>query len=229
MPLLGVELTGNRASEWLQRHSVVHQTASGLAPAAGSDETAPAGDRAGTTANAIFYPQESDRDSGESIPGSVSWSRLENDGKPPAIQASVDFSQPPFALKVTISKNTDEYLPATHLVEITIGDTAPVSDVPVNRIPALSLRSEQGANGTALVGAGVRVTDTIYWLALSEVPETAGRNIALLRSGTWFEIPIEFADATRSLVLFEKGPTGHRIIEGVISEWGRPASAKAGQ
>ena len=79
----------------------------------------------------------------------------------------------------------------------------------------------------ALVGAGVRVTDRIYWLALSEIPETASQNISLLRSSTWFEMPIELKDRTRSLVAFPKSAAGKRVVESVIAEWGASTSARA--
>lgn len=217
----------NRAAEWLQEHTAVSQTAAGLAPAAPDQQPSPAEAQDTSTAKAIFYPQEGETDSGNSTRGAVTWRRLEKDGEPPVILARIDLPQPSFSLEMTISKNTDAYLPATHLVEITISGATALSDVPVDRIPALLLKADEKSTGTALVGAGVQVTDTIYWLALSEVPETAWRNIALLRSSTWFEMPIEFKDKSRSLIVFEKGPAGRRIVESVIADWGTPASAKA--
>ncbi len=219
----------NQASERLQLQSAIDYTPSGLVTDTESGRTETAGPRKANSATAIFFPLESNKDSGNSSEGTVTWDRLEKDGEPPAIRAFLEFAEPSFTIELTISKNTDEYLPATHLVEITISSATAFSEIPVGRIPALFLKADEKSAGTALAGAGVRVTDTLYWLALSENPETAWRNIALLRSSNWFDLPIELKDKTRSLIAFSKGAAGKRVIESVIAKWGGPASAKAEQ
>ena len=219
----------NRKPEQQPLQNAIDYTPSGVVTNAESERSAPAGAQKADTAAAVFYPLESDKDSGNSSNGIVTWDRIQKDGEPPAIRAFVEFSEPFFSVELTISKNTDEYLPATHLVEITISSATGFSEIPVDRMPALFLKADEKSAGTALAGAGVRVTDTIYWLALSENPETAWRNIALLRSSNWFDLPIELKDKTRALVAFSKGPAGKRVIERVVKEWGGPASAKAEQ
>ena len=219
--------SGQKATEQAGQHAAAGQGMEGSAPPANGFNTASAGNDNAAGPTAIFYSDANNKSGDGASRGRVAWQRVEKKDSPPSILARVEMDDPAFSLDLTVSKNTDEYLPATHLVEITIKGARAISDVPVERIPALVLKSERNGQGTPLAGAGARVTDTIFWLALSEVPETAWRNLALLRSGKWFEMPIEFKDKRRSLLVFEKGPAGKRIVEKVIAEWGGSESAKS--
>ncbi|HEX2255290.1 MAG TPA: hypothetical protein VHG92_01085, partial [Afifellaceae bacterium] len=78
--------------------------------------------------------------------------------------------------------------------------------------------SEQ-ARGQALAGAAVPVTERLFWIALSDDPDQVGRNISLLRDGSWFDMPIMFEDGQRALLTFEKGIPGDRVFETVLAEW----------
>jgi hypothetical protein len=45
------------------------------------------------------------------------------------------------------------------------------------------------------------------------------RNIELLRSRSWFLIPMRYSNGKRALLLFEKGKPGERVFEDAMQTW----------
>jgi hypothetical protein len=165
---------------------------------------------------AIYYFQGKEGSPGQATEGTVAWAQITKDNAP-AVQATLRLADRDVSATVTISRNTDSTLPASHLVEIQFsGEFAPS---PIQRVPALVLKQTEQARGEPLNGAAVPVTDELFWIALSDNQEQITRNLQLLREGSWFDIPILFNDGTRALLTFEKGIPGDRVFETVMSSW----------
>jgi hypothetical protein len=196
------------------------ETAAPLEPA-GEQEMAAAEqpDDAGTSLvgqRAIYYYQGAEGQSGEAHEGTASWANVTKDGHP-AIRATLRIVDRNVEATVTIYKNYDESLPASHLVEIEFSGS--LSDTPIQRVPALVLKQTEQARGQPLAGAAVPVTNDLFWIALSDDDEQVARNIQLLREGSWFDVPILFSDQTRALLTFEKGIPGDKVFETVMATW----------
>jgi hypothetical protein len=165
---------------------------------------------------AIYYFQGTEGSPGRAVEGSVTWEQISRDGAP-AVQAILRVAEPEVTTTLTIYKNNDASLPASHMVEVefqgALGTTA------IQRVPALVLKSTEQARGEPLAGAAVPVTDELFWIALSDDADEVTRNVTLLREGAWFDIPILFTDGTRALLTFEKGTPGERVFETVMSSW----------
>lgn len=165
---------------------------------------------------AIYYYQGSAGTPGQASEGTTTWVEISKDGRP-AIQATLRVPERNVLVAVTIYKNYDTALPASHLVEIQFNGALGAS--PIQRVPALVLKPTEQARGQPLTGAAVPVTNELFWIALSDEEEYVARNIQLLREGSWFDIPILFSDQTRALLSFEKGIPGDRVFETVLSSW----------
>jgi hypothetical protein len=165
---------------------------------------------------AIYYYQGAEGSAGTASEGNATWAEITKEGRP-AIQATLRIAERDVTVSVTIYKNYDEQLPASHLVEIQFTGTLAAS--PIQRVPALVLKQTEQARGEPLAGAAVPVTNELFWIALSDDAEQVDRNIQLLRDGSWFDIPILFSDQTRALITFEKGIPGDRVFETVMSTW----------
>jgi len=191
-------------------------------PAAESDQTevASAGtqdqDTAVVAQRAIYYYQGAEGEQGEAYNGSVTWTNVNKDGRP-AIRATIGVPDRNVEATVTIYKNFDDSLPASHLVEIEFKGN--LAGSPIERVPALVLKQTEQARGQPLAGAAVPVTNDLFWIALSDDAEQVTRNIQLLREGSWFDIPILFSDQTRALLTFEKGIPGDKVFESVMASW----------
>lgn len=171
---------------------------------------------------AIYYEQGSEGAPGAAYQGSVAWSEVPRDGNTRAIQAVLQLPEQNVTVTVSISKNSDASLPASHLVEIEFSGEGDLAETAVERVPALVLKPNEQARGQPLSGAAVPVTENLFWIALSSEQEQIQRNISLLREGSWFDLPILFADGKRALLTFEKGIPGDKVFETVIASWSQP-------
>jgi hypothetical protein len=146
----------------------------------------------------------------------VTWAQTTRDSGP-AIQATLKLAEQEVTTTVTIYKNNDPSLPASHLVEVQF--SGQIGPTPVQRVPALVIKQTEQARGQPLTGAAVPVTNELFWIALSDDQEEVTRNLQLLREGSWFDIPILFTDGTRALLTFEKGIPGDRVFETALAAW----------
>ena len=169
---------------------------------------------------AIFYEQGSEGAPGQAWQGSVSWAQVAREDGSPAIQAMLELPDQNVTATISISKNSDETLPASHLVEIEFSGAGRLGPAAVERVPALVLKPNEQARGQPLSGAAVPVTENLFWIALSSEDEQIQRNLALLREGSWFDLPILFAGGQRALITFEKGIPGDKVFEAVLGAWG---------
>jgi hypothetical protein len=182
------------------------------------EEAAPA-DEAGTNLveqRAIYYFQGKEGEAGQAVDGTATWAEIQKDNRP-AIQTTIRIPNRNVTVLVTIYKNYDEALPASHLVEVQFAGK--ISESPIQRVPALVLKQTEQARGQPLAGAAVPVTNELFWIALSDDKEEITRNVQLLREGSWFDIPILFGDQTRALITFEKGIPGDKVFETVMASW----------
>jgi outer membrane biosynthesis protein TonB len=165
---------------------------------------------------AIYYFQGSEGQPGQATEGSATWAEISKEGKP-AIQAILRLEERDVTATVTIYRNEDASLPASHLVEVQF--SGEIGSSAIQRVPALVLKQTEQARGQPLAGAAVPVTNDLFWIALSDDAEQVTQNLQLLREGDWFDIPILFQDGTRALLTFEKGIPGDRVFETVMATW----------
>jgi hypothetical protein len=197
------------------------ETLTSLGEESASSEGAAGTEEAGGTSlveqRAIFYFQGAEGQAGQAMDGTATWTEITKDGRP-AIQAAIRIPDRDVRAIVTIYKNYDEALPASHLVEVQF--EGKLSESPVQKVPALVLKTTEQARGQPLAGAAVPVTNELFWIALSDDKDEVTRNLQLMREGSWFDIPILFSDQTRALITFEKGIPGDKVFETVMAGWG---------
>lgn len=167
---------------------------------------------------AIYYEQGAEGTPGKATEGTVSWAET-NGEKGAAIQATLQLPEQNVTTTLTISRNSDPGLPASHLVEVSFSGS--LNGSKIQRVPAIVLKSTEQARGQPLAGAAVPVTEDLFWVALSDDSEQTARNLQLLREGSWFDVPILFEDGTRALLTFEKGIPGDKVFETVLAAWSR--------
>ena len=175
---------------------------------------------------AIFEEQGAEGAPGKSVPGAVAWSQTIRENGLPAIVGIIDLPDRNAAVSLTIAKNTDEALPASHLIEIEFRGTEGLVESPLERVPALFLKQTAQVRGERLAGEAVPVTENLYWIALSDQGDQVSRNLALLREEAWFSLPLLFKNGRGALITFEKGIPGDQVFEAVLAAWEK---ADAGQ
>ncbi len=175
---------------------------------------------------AIFEEQGAEGAPGKSVPGVVAWSQKARENGPPAIVGIIDLPDRNAAVSLTITKNTDEALPASHLIEIEFRGVEGLVESPLERAPALFAKQTAQARGNRLAGEAVPVTENLYWIALSDQGDQVSRNLALLHEGTWFSLPMLFKNGRGALLSFEKGIPGDQVFEAVLEAWEKAGASQ---
>ncbi|MEZ5840493.1 MAG: hypothetical protein R3D02_08705 [Hyphomicrobiales bacterium] len=87
-------------------------------------------------------------------------------------------------------------------------------------MPGIILKASEQERGEALRGAAARVADGFFWVALSSGEEDRKRNRELLKTQTWFDIPLMYESGRRAILTLEKGVPGERVFDEAFAAWG---------
>jgi hypothetical protein len=141
-------------------------------------------------------------------------------GRPPEIGIRVDIDVPDRRLSavMTIRRNPDPNLPASHTIEIQF-NTPNDPFGGVANMPGVRLKTSETAQGVPLAALVVRVTPGFFLVGLSAVDADREQNIQFLRERTWFDIPFVYNNGRRAVLAFEKGTPGERAINEALASW----------
>lgn len=150
------------------------------------------------------------------IDADVTWSF--NGSGPSGAEVVADLRVPDrnLDIRLSIRKNTDETLPASHLAEI----VAQGSVVAVSQVPRLVFKATEDGRGQPLVGAAANVAEGFFWIALSAIPEDVTFNLGLIREREWIDLPLVYENGQRAILTFEKGTPGARVFQQALAAWG---------
>ncbi|HEY8267211.1 MAG TPA: hypothetical protein VIG34_00940 [Xanthobacteraceae bacterium] len=141
-------------------------------------------------------------------------------GRPPEIGVRVDIDIPDRRLSavMTIRRNPDANLPASHTIEIQF-NTPNDPFGGVANMPGVRLKTSETAQGAPLAALVVRVTPGFFLVGLSAVDADREQNIQFLRERTWFDIPFVYNNGRRAVLAFEKGTPGERALNEALASW----------
>ncbi len=174
---------------------------------------------------AILYEEPVGNAAGDSggvtaINAAVTWQYVQDGPNGPEIEANLDIPDRDMKVRFALHKNTDNTLPASHLIEVTVDTPADFPGQSISEIPRIVLKPSEEARGQPLVGAAAKVADGFFWIALSANQNDIASNLALLRSRDWIDLPFVYGTGQRAILTFEKGPAGEKVFEDAITAWG---------
>lgn len=199
-------------------------TSQGTEPAATevarTEPAAPSSTAGAVAQTAILYEEGSaggtaGSGEGKAVNGQVVWGK-QADGAVSSVLADVAIPDKASNVKITIKPNTEDGFPASHLVEMQFSGPLGTS---IRTVPGLIMKATEQAQGDALVGAAIKVTDGLFWIALSAEDKDLARNKSLLESRGWIDIPLLYASGKRAILTIEKGVPGGQAIETAFKEW----------
>jgi hypothetical protein len=186
----------------------------------------------GTRSRAVLYDEDPSSPAGQQYPGSVTWRTevVKADGKPDEVSARAEIDVPSRGLRMTMSmaRNLDSALPASHVIELTFDLAADFAGGGITSVPGMLMKSSEQARGTPLAGLTVKVTRGSFLVGLSNVALECDRNLKLLLERSWIDIPIVYDNKRRAILAIEKGESGDKVFETAFTAWGQsPAAAPA--
>lgn len=137
----------------------------------------------------------------------------------PAIRADVNLPEIRMQLTLTIEKNADPTLRASHTMTMRFA-LEPGGDFPaVAELGTPQMRNESTPAVDPLAGVQAKITENIFIIALTGEPAFAARNIETMKTRGWFDFPLRMADGRIAKVTLEKGALGDRLFEDAFEAW----------
>src|SRR5262245_31226393 len=177
------------------------------------------------TERAVLY-EESGDPAGSRYIGSVTW-RTEtvppSSGHSPelAVRADVEIPERRLAMTMSIRRNTDRELPASHTVEFMFNLPADFPFGGISNVLGILMKQAEQTRGAPLSGLAVKVTPDFFLLGLSSSETERERNVQLLKDRAWFDIPVVYNNGRRAIVAVEKGNPGERAFRDAFAAWGQ--------
>ena len=137
----------------------------------------------------------------------------------PAIRAEVTVPSKGIRMRMTIRRNADESLPASHIIEMIFLTADGFEGGGIDNVLRVAMKPTEAAAGNPLIGIPAKIADGYFLIALSNVPEEKELNLQLMRQQSWIDIPIVYKSGRRALVTMERGFPGDRAFVDAIATW----------
>ncbi|MDP4004411.1 histidine kinase [Methylobacterium sp. NEAU K] len=157
--------------------------------------------------------------------GRVTW-RLDTvngeQGQPlqDAVVATVTIPDAGLTLVMTIQRNLDATLPASHTVSLAFSQSGTDAAArTVQDVGLLQAKDEESARGSPVAGLPVRVRDNLFLIGLSSLQNDVERNTDLLLRRNWFDLAVRYTSGRRAVLTFEKGGAGAQVMQNAFDAW----------
>ena len=182
---------------------------------------------------AIFYEERTNVAQGSADTGSIVWSVVQEspggDQPPePAIRAEATIPGKDLQLRMTIKRNGDPTLPASHIIEMIFLTPEGFEGGGIENILRVSLKDTEQSAGNALLGIPAKIADGFFLVALTDTKAEVDANLALLRRDQWIDVPLVYKSGRRALITMEKGIPGEKVFEEAMKAWETKTADSAG-
>lgn len=153
--------------------------------------------------------------------GSTVWSTI-----PPApgksgtvaVKADVDIPDLKMHATMTLRKNTDPTLQATHTIDLkfSFADGAPITGV---KDVEPKMRDLGSTASEALTAVRVKISDVYFLIALAKRDQDAARNLDLMQTRAWFDFPLLLNDNRIAKLVIQKPTNGGTMWEKALEVW----------
>ena len=203
----------------------VAEAATADAAVAPEDATAPDAQPLGVQQKMILYEERLGQQQLEVKPGTVVWTLVsEPSGDGPdeqVIRGEINNPEKGLSALLTIKRNTDPSLPASHLVEIVFALPAEFDGGSIDQLQRIALKQTEADQGTPLIAVPAKITQDFYMVALNDLEEARSTNVELLRDRSWIDIPVVYANGRQALITLEKGTSGTEVFNQALDAWAR--------
>jgi hypothetical protein len=154
--------------------------------------------------------------------GAAVWSIIPaTPGQPSTLAIRIEIEVPDQKMRatVTIRKNADASLPATHTIDLraTFADGAEIKGIKDMGLP--QMRKDDAGTGDAISGVRVKINDSYYLIGLTRSDVDAAHNLDLMATRAWFDFPLLLNDDRIAKLTFAKGEAGDRVMAQALDAW----------
>jgi hypothetical protein len=174
----------------------------------------------------VLYEEDQANPNGTQFIGTAVW-RTERVAPGPGqkpdvvVRAEIEIPEQKVSVRLSLRRNDDKQLPASHTVEIVFTLPPDFSHGGISNIPGMLMKQGETTRGVPLNGVAVKVTTNFFLIGLSSVDVDMQRNVQLLKERSWFDIPVVYGDGKRAIIAIEKGTPGERAFTEAFATWGQ--------
>ncbi|PZO77298.1 MAG: hypothetical protein DI629_14930 [Mesorhizobium amorphae] len=174
---------------------------------------------------AIFYEERTNVAQSSAETGTILWSNVtESPGgdmaAEPAVRAEAAIPAKNVQLRMTIRRNGDRTLPASHIIELIFLTPEGFEGGGIENVLRVSMKNSEQETGAALRGIPAKIAEGYFLIALSDNPADIQANLALLRQQSWIDVPVVYKSGRRALITMEKGIPGEQAFNEALRAWG---------
>jgi len=136
-----------------------------------------------------------------------------------AVVATVTIPDAGLTLVMTIQRNLDATLPASHTVSLAFSQTGGDAARTVQDVGLLQAKDDENGRGSPVSGLPVRVRDNLFLIGLSSLQNDVDRNTDLLLHRNWFDLAVRYTSGKRAVLTFEKGSAGAQVLQSAFDAW----------
>jgi hypothetical protein len=152
--------------------------------------------------------------------GSTVWSTIPAPGQPArvAVKADADLPELKMHATMTLRKNADPTLLATHTIDLkfSFADGAPIAGV---KDVEPKMRNLGSTASEALRAVKVKISDVYFLIALAEGDQDTARNLDLMQTRAWFDFSLLLNDNRIAKLVFEKSTKGEAMLAEAFEAW----------
>ncbi|WP_407157402.1 caspase domain-containing protein [Bradyrhizobium sp. STM 3557] len=180
----------------------------------------------GTSERAVLYDEDPSDPKGRQYAGTAVW-RIEQvkangtEKAGVALRADVEIPDRHLKMVLTLRRNSDSSLPASHVAELTFIVPPDFVGAGIDNVPGMLMKTSEQARGTPIAGLSVRVKEDFFLVGFSNVESDRQRNMELLKSREWFDVPLVYGNKRRAILAIDKGPSGDRAFADALAAWDR--------
>ncbi|URQ75174.1 MAG: transcriptional regulator [Candidatus Ochrobactrum gambitense] len=191
------------------------------APATPGEQTPASQQAVAVGQQALLYEERGGTESGSVEKGNVVWSVIQEspgDGQPeePAVRGTVTMPTSNVQLKMTIRKNTDQSIPASHLIEMVFTVPEGFSGGVIDNVQRITFKDTEQAAGNPLIAVPSKIADNFFIIWLNDARTAQDTNLSLMRRLQWIDIPVSYRNGRRALISLEKGVPGEKAFTDVL-------------
>jgi hypothetical protein len=154
--------------------------------------------------------------------GSTVWSTIPpSPGQPATVAVKADADIPDLKMhaSMTLRKNTDPTLHATHTIDLNfaLADGAPITGF--KDVAAPQMHEPDTPTSEALTSVKVKVSDVHFLIALADGDQDSARNFDLMQTRAWFEFPLLLNDDRIAKLAFQKSSEGVAMLGKAFDAW----------
>lgn len=152
--------------------------------------------------------------------GTIAWSEGTDELGLPTLIGKASIPARNLGVELTIRKNADPSLPASHLMEVNFQVSDSFIGGTIAGLPGVLLKNEELVPGTPLVGASARVVGNSFLFALSAAANDTATNTDLLENRKWIDIAVVYGTGRNAIITLEKDDTAQALFQKVFTTWG---------